>query len=97
LQRRADLVQSVCSVVGLALFALRLGPTALCLSELDAFAAAIRAGRPPEPGLEDAATALATVLALYRAAELGRVVRIRPAQRPRPPAPPGVGDRHDAR
>jgi predicted dehydrogenase len=76
---------------------LRPAPVDAWAMTLDAFAAAIRAGRPPEPGLEDAATALATVLALYRAAELGRVVRIRPAQRPRPPAPPGVGDRHDAR
>jgi predicted dehydrogenase len=44
---------------------------------LDAFAAAIRAGRPPEPGLADAAAALETVLAIYRAARLGRVVNVR--------------------
>ena len=67
---------------------------------LDAFAAAVRAGRPARAGLEDAAAALATVLAIYRAAELGRVVTIRPPRlprRPRPPTPPTVDDPNDAR
>ena len=76
---------------------LRPAPVDAWTVTLDAFAAAIRAGRPPQPGLEDAAAALTTVLSVYRAAALGRVVTIRPARRPRPPATPTVNDPHDAR
>lgn len=68
---------------------LRPAPVDAWGATIDAFAAAIRAGRAPEPGLTDAAAALATVLALYRAAELGRVVRVRP---PRQPGRPPVAD-----
>ena len=51
---------------------------------LDAFAVAIRAGRPPEPGLDDAAEALTTVLAIDRAASSGQVVVVRPNDDPPP-------------
>jgi UDP-N-acetyl-2-amino-2-deoxyglucuronate dehydrogenase len=44
---------------------------------VDDFAAAIRTGRPPVPGLDDAESALATVLAIYESAERGTVVDVR--------------------
>ncbi len=46
---------------------------------LAGFADAIEAGRPPVPGLDDAETALATVLAIYRSAAIRRTVSIRPS------------------
>jgi UDP-N-acetyl-2-amino-2-deoxyglucuronate dehydrogenase len=44
---------------------------------LDAFGRAIAGGTPPEPGLDDAEAAVATALAIYRSARLGRFVRVR--------------------
>jgi len=44
---------------------------------LDDFARAIRFGRPPVPGLDDAEAALATVLAIYESAERRIVVDVR--------------------
>ena len=44
---------------------------------LDGFAEAIRSGRPPVPGLDDAEAALATVLALYESARSRTVVDVR--------------------
>ncbi|HUQ79076.1 MAG TPA: Gfo/Idh/MocA family oxidoreductase [Patescibacteria group bacterium] len=52
---------------------------------LDAFAAAIQAGRAPEPGLDDGAAALTTVLALYRAAASGHSVTVPPPGSSEPP------------
>jgi UDP-N-acetyl-2-amino-2-deoxyglucuronate dehydrogenase len=43
---------------------------------LDDFARALRAGRPPAPGLDDAEAALATVLAIYESAERRTVVDV---------------------
>ena len=42
-----------------------------------AFVDAIRDGREPEPGIDDAEIALATVLAIYRSARTGRFVPVR--------------------
>ena len=47
-------------------------------STIAGFVDAIRAGRPPVPGLPDADVALATVLALYRSARSGRFETVRP-------------------
>jgi predicted dehydrogenase len=44
---------------------------------LRSFAAALVSGRQPEPGIDDAEAALATVLAIYRAAAGGAVVPVR--------------------
>jgi predicted dehydrogenase len=44
---------------------------------LDDFAHAIRSGRPPVPGLDDAEAALATVLAIYESVERRTVVAVR--------------------
>jgi predicted dehydrogenase len=49
------------------------------VATIEAYVAAVSAGRPPAPGLADADVALATVLALYRAARTGRFERVRPA------------------
>jgi predicted dehydrogenase len=46
------------------------------------FVDALRTGRNPEPGIDDAEVALATVLAIYRSARTGRFVPIRSGRRP---------------
>ncbi|HEY3522661.1 MAG TPA: hypothetical protein VGK63_03070, partial [Candidatus Limnocylindrales bacterium] len=43
---------------------------------VEAFAGAVRSGAVPEPGLDDAAAALATVLAIYRSARRSRFERV---------------------
>lgn len=43
---------------------------------LASFASAVAAGRDPEPGLDDAEAALATVLAIYRSARTGRRIAL---------------------
>jgi predicted dehydrogenase len=53
---------------------------------LDDFARAIRAGRPPVPGIDDAEAALATVLAIYESAERRTVVDVRRSFDPAPDA-----------
>lgn len=50
------------------------------------FVDAIRAGRPPVPGLADVDVALATILALYRSARTGRFEAVRPVGPPDPRA-----------
>lgn len=48
------------------------------VATIEAYVEAVSTGRPPTPGLADADVALATVLALYRAARTGRFERVRP-------------------
>ena len=48
------------------------------IAAIDAFTAAIAAGRAPVPGLEEAEAALRAVLALYRSARTGRVEPVWP-------------------
>jgi predicted dehydrogenase len=49
------------------------------LAAVDGFAASVRAGRPPVPGIDDAEAALAIVLAIYRSARTGRFETVRPS------------------
>jgi predicted dehydrogenase len=58
------------------------------VATIGAYVDAIRAGRPPVPGLADADAALATVLALYRSARTGRFEPVRPVTTARSPYPP---------
>jgi predicted dehydrogenase len=45
---------------------------------LSAFAAAVRAGTPPQVGAPEARAVLATILGLYRSAATGQVVAVEP-------------------
>lgn len=52
------------------------------LAAVDGFAAAVRAGRAPVPGIDDAEAALAIVLAIYRSARTGRFEAVRTSGEP---------------
>jgi predicted dehydrogenase len=52
------------------------------LAAVDGFAAAVRAGQAPVPGIDDAEAALAIVLAIYRSARTGRFENIRRSRDP---------------
>ncbi|MEA2520082.1 MAG: hypothetical protein QOF49_2162 [Chloroflexota bacterium] len=75
--------------------AIRPPPVDPWAATLDAFARAIADGTPPVPGLDDAEAALATVLAIYRSAATGRVVRVHRSWDPSPAdgAPRGTATR----
>jgi UDP-N-acetyl-2-amino-2-deoxyglucuronate dehydrogenase len=49
---------------------------------VEAYAAAVAAGRTPVPGIDEAAAALAIVLAIYRSAQTGRFVTVPALTRP---------------